>query len=409
LRTVILKSIAIFIVPVTVLAAAYAALPRLPLLPASRLELVEIAPYVVAALGMFLAVHFHRSRPFFILLLLLVFYWQCRSVPIADTKSLTAEGVFQGFALLLPANITFFCFLRERGILSTAGRLRLIFLIMQGSLAAWLFLYRYHDLQPYIGRRFFNLEFFDSLNLPQPALLVTATGFLLMGLRSLRRQSPIDIGFLGALIALFIACNWLAIPYVATVYCTAAALIIALSILQDSYNMAFRDDLTALPSRRALNESMLGLGRSYAIAMVDVDHFKKFNDTHGHDVGDQVLKMVAKKLMAVGGGGKAYRYGGEEFTILFHRRRAAETITHLEELRRAIADYRLFIRTPEREKENRQGKGQRGSGGEGTWVSVTVSMGVAESDEFMTPADVIRAADKALYRAKHKGRNQVCK
>ena len=54
------------------------------------------------------------------------------------------------------------------------------------------------------------------------------------------------------------------------------------------------------------------------VAMVDVDHFKKFNDTYGHDTGDSVLRMIATKLQKVGGGGTAYRYGGEEFSIIFN-------------------------------------------------------------------------------------------
>jgi len=72
-----------------------------------------------------------------------------------------------------------------------------------------------------------------------------------------------------------------------------------------------------LPSRRALIERLPSLGRRYTVAMVDVDHFKNFNDTYGHDAGDQVLRMVASRLGEVSGGGTAFRYGGEEFTILF--------------------------------------------------------------------------------------------
>ena len=63
-----------------------------------------------------------------------------------------------------------------------------------------------------------------------------------------------------------------------------------------SYRMAFLDALTQLPGRRMLDERMARLGRRWAVAMIDVDHFKKFNDSHGHDVGDDVLRMVAAKL-----------------------------------------------------------------------------------------------------------------
>jgi GGDEF domain-containing protein len=174
--------------------------------------------------------------------------------------------------------------------------------------------------------------------------------------------------------------------------------------------MAFRDDLTGLPSRRALNEQIMELGRRYVVAMLDVDHFKSFNDTYGHDVGDQVLKMVARKIQGVKGGGKPFRYGGEEFTVIFPRRRLAEAVPHLEEVRRAIAAYQLTIRGSDRPQQVGQGKKQRGGVVEkGETVSVTISIGVAENGDGANPAEVLRQADQALYRAKRKGRNQLSK
>ena len=97
----------------------------------------------------------------------------------------------------------------------------------------------------------------------------------------------------------------------------AAGLTLGLSVMETSYAMAFRDELTDLPARRALMRDLEGMGRLYAAAMVDVDHFKRFNDRYGHDVGDQVLRMVAAKLAKAPGGGRAYRYGGEEFALLY--------------------------------------------------------------------------------------------
>ncbi|HEY6837124.1 MAG TPA: GGDEF domain-containing protein [Geobacteraceae bacterium] len=396
--------------PAAILFAAYFALPHIAALSPARQELAVAAPYLVTMLGMFLAVHFHRGRPVFVLIILVAFYWSCRTLLRDGLAGIFAQGVYQAFALLLPLNITLFAVMRERGIVTTAGRLRLTFLVVQGGAALWLFRHRFADVQPLITHKVLNLSFLDNLLVPQPALLVTLSGFLLIAIRAARRQSPIDSGLLGTLAALFIVCNWLTVPDIPIAFCTAAALIVMLSVIQDSYNMAFRDDLTGLPSRRALNESLLGLGRRYTIAMIDVDHFKKFNDTHGHDVGDQVLKMVGKKLMGVRGGGKAFRYGGEEFTILFPRRQTADAVPHLEELRKEIAEYRLFIRSGDRPGDGKQAKSRRGSGGQGTYVSVTVSIGVAQNGEGLdATSDVLRAADKALYRAKNKGRNQVCR
>jgi diguanylate cyclase (GGDEF)-like protein len=225
------------------------------------------------------------------------------------------------------------------------------------------------------------------------------------------RQSPLDSGLFGVMVSFFIAANWIYEPNMLVAFCSSALLIITVSIIQDSYNMAFRDELTGIPSRRALNEQMHGLGRCYTVAMVDVDFFKKFNDTYGHDVGDQVLRLVARKLQSVAGGGKAYRYGGEEFTILFPRKTAAETIEHLERIREEIAQYKLFIRDEDRPKTRQQGKQQRGRPESGTSTHVTVSIGVADSQngEVVSKEEVIRSADKALYKAKSHGRNQVCR
>lgn len=172
--------------------------------------------------------------------------------------------------------------------------------------------------------------------------------------------------------------------------------------------MAFRDELTGLPGRRALNERMQRLGRNYVLAMADVDHFKKFNDTHGHDVGDQVLRLVASKLAKVTGGGRAYRYGGEEFAVVFAGKTLEECLPHLEMIRETIASYNIHLRNQDnRPRDDQQGR-QRRAGAASSSVSVTVSIGVAERQpEQRTPEEVLKAADKALYSAKGAGRNCV--
>lgn len=409
----IIKRMPIFFVPAAILIATWFLVPQIARLTPARQELVAFTPYVVTLLGMFLAVHFHRARPLMALFLLILFYWSSQSAISAGQIEPALNRVFQGFALLVPLNLLLFTLMRERGIFSTAGRLRFVFLAVQAGAVLWLLRHHFHDLLPFIARNYSWLPVFSGLIIPHPAMLAGLLCFIAIGGLALYRQSPIDSGMLGALTAFFIACNWLTSRDIHAAYCVAGALIITLSVLRDSYNMAFRDDLTGIPSRRSLNESLHGLGRRYTIAMLDVDHFKRFNDTYGHEVGDQVLKMVARKMMDVGGGGKAFRYGGEEFTILFSGRRATDALPHLEELRKTIADYRLSLRGGDRPKDQRQGKGKRGSSsgrGEGSSVSVTVSIGVAESGNGLDNVEeVMKAADKALYKAKGKGRNQVCR
>jgi diguanylate cyclase (GGDEF)-like protein len=178
-------------------------------------------------------------------------------------------------------------------------------------------------------------------------------------------------------------------------------------VLTDSYQMAFTDELTGIPARRALLQSSISLGKKYTVAMMDVDHFKKFNDTYGHDVGDQVLRMVAAKINQVKGGGKAYRYGGEEFTVVFPSKSVNYAIPYLEQVRETIANYAMTIRDQDRPEDSKEGKSQRTKSATGQKsVTVTISIGVAEREGELKDFDqVMKQADEALYRAKQAGRN----
>jgi diguanylate cyclase (GGDEF)-like protein len=136
-----------------------------------------------------------------------------------------------------------------------------------------------------------------------------------------------------------------------------AGLILACAIVEDAHSLAFHDELTGLPSRRALNEYFLRLSGPFAVAMLDVDFFKKFNDNFGHDVGDQVLKMVAARIALVRNGGKAFRYGGEEFTVVFPRRITAEVLPCLEKVRQSVEDSGFTLRSQSRKSRNGKARG----------------------------------------------------
>jgi diguanylate cyclase (GGDEF)-like protein len=350
---------------------------------------------------MVLALHFNRSRAFFVLLLLLSFYWYAGLPARVGAPPSSVPMLYGIFAFLLPANITLFCLMREKGILTPAGRKRFAFLVIQAA----LFLLVEKTGQAGEGMVPAATQ---QWTCPALALPLMSVCFLSVAVKSCFSGSLIDSGFLGVLAAI-------ALPFTVTgggdahtVFLFAAGFMLILSILQDSHNMAYRDDLTGLLSRRALNEQLEGLGRRYVVAMLDLDHFKKLNDMYGHDTGDQVLRMTAARIRAVGGGGKAYRYGGEEFTILFPGKRAEEALPHLESLRAEIASYRFRIRSCNRSHGGR-GQGVRGMGRKDeTRLSVTVSIGVAEGNRRSgPPREVVAAADEALYRAKQRGRNRI--
>jgi diguanylate cyclase (GGDEF)-like protein len=255
----------------------------------------------------------------------------------------------------------------------------------------------------------YETTLFAASPLPQLGLVVLALSFAVCAVAWGLRRAPIDLGLAGSVLAFGVAMHRIAQPNAFAVFIAAGALILTIAVLQDTFRMAFRDELTGMPSRRELNERMRTLGRRYTIAMVDVDHFKKFNDKYGHDLGDQVLKMVAAKLADVGGGGKAYRYGGEEFTVLFPGKDIEAAMPHLEALRKEVGDYKLALRAAARPETARSVKRKRGAFHASKSESVTISIGVAQrNDKRPMPEAVIKAADQALYRAKRGGRNRVC-
>jgi diguanylate cyclase (GGDEF)-like protein len=407
----LIKKLTVIALPVALLVATYAALHRVQLLPQAQRELACYAPYLALSGGVTLSLAFNRGRVFLTLLVIALFYLVARSHLLQGSDALVARNSFLFSSVLIPLNLSLICFMRERGVFSHSGRLRLAFVAAQVGALYWMLRFHqdYGTIPQLVARPLLKAAWLERFALPQSGLLFFVVSGVLISIRVLKRRYPIDAALLGALIALGITLNRIDTAVLPPLFVTAAILLLVIAVLQDSHSMAFSDDLTGLPSRRALNEQVMGLGRRYVVAMLDVDHFKRFNDTYGHDTGDQVLKMVGAKLAAVKGGGKPFRYGGEEFTVIFPRKGIKEVAPHLEELRQSIGNYELWIRSPERPAEPEVGRARRSAGsGSGKSVSVTVSIGLAASSEEMrSAAEVIGAADQALYRAKQRGRNQI--
>ena len=396
-------------VPVIILVASWISLSCVSGLNSSSKELLALSPYLAAVTGMMLAIHFHRGRPFLILLMITVFYWCCRTFLAAGLATAHQQDLFNSFCIIAPVNLFLINLVRERGVFTDSGRRRVLYLALEALLAWVVFRHDLFELRPILATTLFEVPFLDMVNVVSISLILFALSGIALLVLAYRRKTPLECFAPGVLVALFVSCNFINLPLATPIFCSAACMIIIAGLLQESYHLAFTDELTGLPSRRALNEALNGLGKGFAIAMLDVDHFKKFNDTHGHDVGDQVLRLVAAKMARVGGGGKAYRYGGEEFTILYPHLDASGAVPFLDELRKEIAGYRLLIRSKDRPKTEKQGKKKRSGAQTGEYVAVTVSIGVAMTVQgAQSPESVIKAADRALYQAKGNGRNQVC-
>ncbi len=400
------RSLFVFLLPggLIVLAALLAAHFNIVTPWLDKIE--KIAPYIILAIGVILAWRLHRSRLAFVIFIL---FLSERSLFYFGANGLFAFGYDNSVLLingvLLPVNIALFYLVKERGIFSLGSIARIVFILLQ-PLTVYLLLRLQPELFLHLSHQFIKHPQLDNLPLTQPVLLVYGSILLVFFTGAIFGRGTVVRGFLWALVATLLALISKSNGQSATLYYCGAGLIIIVSVIETAYAMAFQDELTGLPARRALNTALHGLGRRYAIAMLDIDFFKKFNDRYGHDVGDQVLCMVASHIRCAGGGGKPYRYGGEEFTIIFSGKSKEDAIPHLERLRQSIEAAQFGLRGKNRPQKPPQ-KSKKAKAQPKT-VSVTISIGVAEADSKRSKvSSVMKTADQALYRAKKRGRNCI--
>src|SRR5690606_4479389 len=264
------------------------------------------------------------------------------------------------------------------------------------------------DAEYILTYRFIDPIYTDWTGLEQVALMASLAGLGTLTAIAMFRGKAMDARLGWASLAGILAIAAPASTTARGVWMLAAGLILIITLVESSYMMAFHDELTGLPARRVLSQTLGALRPPYTVAIVDVDRFKSFNDRYGHDVGDEVLRMVATRLAAVTGGGRAYRSGGEEFTLVFPGKTKAEALPHVEQVREAVANAKFTLRRQPRPSK-KEGEGRRGAAkGNERHIGVTISVGLAGVDVRNPTTDaVVQAADKAMYRAKKKGRNRV--
>ena len=366
-------------------------------IPASVINGLIFLPYALVILVVGLAIRFNRSLIFFYTLLITVSF---ATLKFGWATSDLAYALLSSF---IPILIIILSALPERGIFSEKSLPSYTVLLLSAGFAVSLLV----D-QPDWAQKFFLSDwaperYFDWTSLNQTTLLISVFSVITLFVHFLFKPSPNRSAGLGVLIMLIAQYHAGDTSKSLLIFTSATLLMCLYAIMQESWRMAYLDELTGLPGRRALREKFQNLSGEYAVAMLDVDHFKKFNDTYGHDTGDAVLRMIAGKLDNAGGGGMSYRYGGEEFSIVFTGKTIAQAKEHLEALRENIADSAFVIN-----RENRRTNVKTTKPVKKKTVQVTISIGVSDSTKnSASPWDVLKLADKALYRAKKKGRNCV--
>ena len=401
------RTAAPFIVPLGLLITAFFCLSRLEALSPGLKWLVGRLPYILFTVAAILSWRFNRSRAFFIVLVLAAGELFISAAPVLLHGNKSAIPLITtSAAMLIPINLLVFSLLKERGVFTVWGLMNAAFIVLQTGLVYYLLKSGSKVLTTINQWNMIPRDIKIPGQLPQLSVLIYIAVLAAMLIRFIATRSYPDAAAPGVLSAVFLAVSLNRGSLTIPVFFSAASVIMIVSVIQDSYSMAFLDELTGLPSRRSLKYELMKLSGKYTIAMLDIDFFKKFNDTYGHDVGDQVLKMVAGCIKDVSGSGKPFRYGGEEFTVVFPNRTLKEAIPFLEELRETVSKKGFVQRSADRPKNNP--KNGRGKSGTGKQLFVTISIGAAEkNDRNRLPDEVIIAADKALYRAKKKGRNCV--
>lgn len=360
--------------------------------------------YTICAAGVFLSWRFNRSRILFALVALILSY---AFISAVGGKGQAVEDNLVSLVIgtLLAINFFWIVLVPEQGVFSNMGKLAVF--IFAAEAGAVLLVLSAPTLAPLLHQ----IQSFKSalITIDMPLSLVTlallGVATFIIFIRTVVARSEINAGLLTALLAAAYGIVNIGESQAEALFFATAALILQVTIIRDSHARVYTDDLTGLPARRALDEQLMRLGKQYVIAMVDIDNFKKFNDKYGHDVGDQTLRFIAAQLRYCKGRAQVFRYGGEEFTLLFRGKTLTEVWTYIDQIRARIENARFTIRGSDRPKDKpHSAKKNRFS----KTLSVTVSIGAAQRDaEHRHYSDVIKAADEQLFNAKNAGRNRT--
>lgn len=381
------------------------------MLPTGKVTLFVLTylPYAGLLVLSYLAFQLNQTRILFASLVLLATYHILRyAIFLPDV---TGRLFFPGMlAFVVPATLALFFLPMEGYLWNLKGLGRVSLALLPLALAAALF-YGLPQIRAYLA----PVKLLVAGNVFYASYL-PFIGFAALVVLSFRRRNHGALLFLEALLFSILPLLLVFHISVQKIFHTEAGndllvfayisitILLLHAMLQMYWRRVYRDTLTDIPNRRALDETLIKLPERYAIGMVDIDHFKSFNDTYGHEQGDDVLRLVARHLQEKSGG-RAFRYGGEEFCLLFKGWDLKRARDLADEIRDTLAIQIFRVRKQRSKGTTGTATAKKTRGGK---IQITVSIGIAAPTPVRSGAhDVIRYADQALYQAKHKGRNRV--
>ncbi|HTL11743.1 MAG TPA: GGDEF domain-containing protein [Bdellovibrionota bacterium] len=376
-------------------------------------DLLFKLPYLLIGLVALLGWRLNSTRILFVSLAFLLGYALLSSITFNAIVRLRHEDRASVATLALPLSMVCIFTLGERRLLSRHGLLKLGVVILPFLLLILGLRFKLHflpgllDWRPLPHLRTWRLSGLAQLSFVAfgiTAALYRDRYIQYFSLSSLVALVPLMYGFNRVVLR---DMSRLEVNLVTSLTFSGASLVLIYAVYRLYWQKVYIDELTGVPNRRALDEALAALDGTYTVAMVDIDHFKKFNDTYGHEQGDHVLRLVAAHFDRESGH-HVYRYGGEEFCLLYAGARAEDMRPAIDGIRSSLAQREFTIRSSDEQRAKTSWK-DRGSAQPGTKIRITVSIGVADSrpGRKLASQDAIRHADGALYQAKKAGRNRV--
>ncbi|MSR24618.1 MAG: GGDEF domain-containing protein [Nitrospiraceae bacterium] len=326
-----------FLLPDSLLVLAAVGFLRPGGLPNVMLPLEQAFAYLVLAVGILLGLYVRHSRILFAMLLLALADLALLHLAAGAAASTDVGRVmFNAVALLLPLNLLALSLITERSLLISREFARLILVLLQVFFVSWIGLPENVDFAAALESSFIAPRYTAWTPVAQPALVAFGAALALQTVRFTSYRNPVDRGFFWALVSVFLALHGTRAGWSPTNFLATAGLILIIAAYAEIYQSTYYDELTGMRGRPYWDQAVANLGSRYTIALIDLDGMKHLNDAHGYAVGDQILRMVARKVTNLSGDGKAFRYDGNRFAVVFHDKSVTTVLPHLEELRKAV-------------------------------------------------------------------------